>query len=228
MKKLQSYFPVLLSVASAALVVIASTPAAHADSVTIAADPTAASSNFQSSGATAQVGYNINTSDDGTSFLVTLTSSDPNRLDFANLYFDSVANNGLGSDLGIETTNYNAFDPNTGTPNDLHTVAGYSATIDDNGTTSIISVIIPNTFFLNDPLGIGFAKTPDGSDVSIHLSQSFGYSVVGGGANFAAPAELGEAQVGSAVAAPEPSSLVFLGTGILGAAGAFRKRFLNL
>ena len=52
------------------------------------------------------------------------------------------------------------------------------------GGTDTLTVNIPNAFFLTDPLGMGFTKTPNGTDVSLHLSQSFSYSVVGGGANF--------------------------------------------
>ena len=71
---------------------------------------------------------------------------------------------------------------------------------------------------------MGFTKDADGSYVSLHLSQSFSYSVVGGSANFAAPAELGAVTLSDVVATPEPSSLTLLGTGIIAAAGMVRRR----
>lgn len=192
--------------------------------VTIAANPGAPTSNFSSPSATATVGYNIYTRDDGNFFYVLLTTTDTSALPFANLYFDTIASTpGTGSNLGFEVTNNQAFIPGKGgvfTPSS----SDFSfATTNDMGTLGITAAI-SNTFFLTDPLGMGFAKTPDGTLVSLHLSQSFGYSVVGGSANFPPPVELGDALVGSATSVPEPATLSLIATGLLGAASAIRRR----
>ena len=93
---------------------------------------------------------------------------------------------------------------------------------------TLAAITIPNSFFLNNPLGMEFTPTPDGSLVSLHLSQSFGYSVVGGSGNFPAPAELGDATIGSPSAVPEPGSFTLLGLGAAGImVGSLRKRFVR-
>jgi hypothetical protein len=214
----------LTALAFAAVAVLA-TSTAHAGTVTIAEDSGAAIGNFQSPGSTATTGYTITTSDDGTNFDVVLMTANPNALSFANLYFDTIASTpNTGSNLGFEfssnSANSDAFDPDTSTKFSLAGTGVTSAfNVDSNGTTA--SIAIPNSFFLTNPDGMPFADTPDGTLVSLHLSQSFGYSVVGGSANFAAPVELGDAVVSSST--PEPASLSLLGLSICGLV-AFRKR----
>ena len=206
----------LLVLASAALAFSAATPA-HATVISIGADSNAATSNFQSPGSTATVGYTIQTSDDGSNFDVLLTTSDPNALPFANLYFDSIASTpNTGSNVGFEfgqtSANDDAFDPTSGTKYSL-AGTGVTAAFTLTGGVTMASIVIPNSFFLTNPDGMPFAQTQPGTLVSLHLSQSFGYSVVGGSANFAAPVELGDAVVGSAT--PEPASLALFGVGSL-------------
>ncbi len=210
---------------------LAVAPVAKADVITIAQDPNAPTSNFQNPGSTATIGYTIQTNDDGTNFYVDLTATDPAALPFANLYFDTIASTpNTGSNLGFEfgQTSSDAFDPDTGTKYDLSNTGVTSLfTVDTSGDT-LAAITIPNSFFLNNPLGMEFTPTPDGSLVSLHLSQSFGYSVVGGSGNFPAPAELGDATIGSPSAVPEPGSFTLLGLGAAGImVGSLRKRFVR-
>ena len=197
---------------------------------TIAQDPNAATSNFQSPGSTATAGYTITTSDTNGYFNVTLTSTDPTALEFANLYFDTTASTpGTGSNLGFEfgptVANDDAFDPDT---SQKYSLAGTGVTAVFSGTQGdyTAQIEIPNTFFLYNPDAMPFTPTSPGDLVSLHLSQSFGYSVVGGSGNFAAPVELGDAPV-SVAATPEPSSLVLLGTGITALAGFARRKLFR-
>jgi hypothetical protein len=216
--------------ALAALTALILPSVAQADTVTIAADPNAFQSNFGQCpdpscqpGSTATVGYTITTSDNGSSVIVAFSTTDPNALPFANLYFDTVANNGMGSDLGFEasaTQVNDAFDPDTGMKYTATTTAagsGFSSVETVVGSTETITVTIPNSYFLTDPDGIGFAKPASGTDVSLHLSQTFGYSVVGGGANFPAPSELGEVTVTAAASpVPEPAGITYMAMSSIG------------
>jgi len=214
----------ILSFAAAALLTLPSI--AFADTV-IPADPGALEGNFSDPGNTARVGYTIAVSDDGTNYVVVFTTTDvAHALPFANLYFDTVANNGLGSNLGFEagqTQVNDAFIPGVGGSNTSVAGLGLTSTFTSTAGLDTLTVTIPNAFFLTDPLGLGFTKTPNGTAVSLHLSQTFGYSVVGGGALFPAPVELGEATVTAAVApVPEPASLTYMalsGFGLLAEAG---------
>jgi hypothetical protein len=216
----------ILSLAATALLILPSIASATTI-VTIAGDPNAPTSNFQNPGNTATYGYTITTSDNGTQVVVAVSTSDKNAqgLDFANLYFESTANDATtGSNVGFEasgTAVNDAFDPNTGVKYST-AMPGFSSTEVDDGTNKTITVTIPNVFFLDDPDGIGFAKTPAGTDVSLHLSQSFGYSVVGGSADYPRPQELGLAEVDAPAPVPEPAGLTYMalsGFGLLAEAG---------
>jgi len=231
----------IFSFAAAALLALPSV--AFADAV-IPKDSSALQGNFGQCaahacdpGSTAQVGYTITTSDNGTSFIVAVSTTDANALPFANLYFDTIASTpGTGSNLGFEvsaTAVNDAFYPNTGQKYTATVTApgsGFSSVETNVGGTETITVTIPNSYFLTDPDGF-FTPTPDGTLVSLHLSQSFGYSVVGGGANFAAPVELGDAIVSAAASpVPEPAGLTYMalsGFGLLAEAGRRLRRRKN-
>ena len=197
---------------------LTTTSPVYAGTITIAQDDNAAQGNFQTPGTTATVGYTIAVSDDGIDFNVFLSTTDPKALPFANLYIDTIASTpNTGSNLGFEfgQSSMDAFYPNTGVKYVIDGMGvGSTFSVDTTGTTALI--VIPNNFFLNNPASMPFASTPAGTLVSLHLSQSFGYSVVGGGANYAAPIELGDAIVDAPSVAPEPNSLVLFGIGGLG------------
>lgn len=193
----------------------------NACTVTIAQDPNAPTSNFQDPGNTATSGYTIATNDDGTNFTAVLTSADPQALPFTNLYFDTIASTAnTGSNLGFEfgQSSEDAFDPDTSQKYSL-AGTGVTSTFTVVGGVITADITIPNSFFLTNPDGMEFQPTPDGTLVSLHLSQSFGYSVVGGSADYPAPVELGDAVVGSASAVPEPGplSLMLTGCGVIAA-----------
>ena len=161
---------------------------------------------------TPNVSYTLTTSDDGTNFYNTFTTSSTNALDFANIYFDTnVGQAGEnGSNLGFEITNDRAFIPGVnGVYYDL-SKTGVTFTDVLMGNTRTISLITPNSFFLNDPTGIPFAKTLPGGEVTVHYSQAFDYTFVGGSNNYTLPNELGGAIVNTPPATPEPAGLEYM------------------
>lgn len=202
-------------------------PLAHAgiNTVTIAQDPGAATSNFQAPGTTATTGYTIQVYDDGTYLNVVEQTTGTGGLPFANLYFDTTPSTYPGSNLGFEfgtdAATYDAFIPGVTGSNTLIGSAATAAFI-INGDQITADIKIANNFFIENPLSLAYPSTPSGTDVSLHLSQSFGYSVVGGGGNYAAPAELGEAIVSTPT--PEPGLYGLLGIGMAGLVGAFRRK----
>ena len=195
--------------------------------VSISANASAPVGNFGTPGTQNAAAYNIYTRDDGSYFYVLVTTTDAAAPVFANLYLDTIAStSGTGSNLGFEVNNDRAFIPG---------VSGYFtpsssdfsfATANDSGTIGITAAI-SNNFFLTDPLGMGFATTPDGTLVSLHLSQSFGYSVVGGGGNYPAPTELGAATVSSNTPVPEPATIEYMAISGLGLLSFGGRRLLE-
>ena len=75
----------------ATCVALFSSVSIFADTVTIAGDRNAPTSNFQNPGNTATSGYTITTSGAGGYVVVALKTNDLTAPDFANLYFESVA-----------------------------------------------------------------------------------------------------------------------------------------
>jgi hypothetical protein len=219
----------LLSFAAAALLAIPS--AAFAGTVTITADPNAPTNNFGTGGNTNAYAYTITTSDDGTSVIVALTTSTSTPYDFANLYFDSNAFSSpyLGSTIGFEvagSTVNDAFIPGVNGSN-VSAGPGVTSVETTNGATKTITVSIANSFFENPPADLDFAATPVNGYVSLHISQSFGYSAVGQSTDFSKPAELGLVQLHSPV--PEPAGIDYMAiSGLVALAGAGRRLYGRL
>lgn len=166
------------------------------------------------------VAYDIYTRADATYFYIGLETATnyAGGLDFANLYFDTSP--GTGSDVAFEVINTRAFDPNVGMyfnytagTDDIH----YSLTAGSASTPSVIEFAVPFTFFLSDPLGIGFPVAT--TAVQLRLSQTFGYSVAGG-------ASYGADRLGT-VAVPEPTSMALAAVGLVGLAYVARRRRLT-
>lgn len=204
----------------------------YADTVTIAADPNAPTSNFQNPGNTATVGYTINTSGNGTSVIVAVSTTDlAHALPFANLYFETDAyDTTQGSNLGFEasaTGVTDAFIPSTGA-RDYNTTAanGFSSVETIQNGVETITVTLPDSYFETDPDGLGFPLTTDGA-VSLHLSQSFSYSVVGGSTYYPRPDELGLADVGASSVTPEPPSAQYMVLAMLCAALAYGRKYMQ-
>ncbi len=129
---------------------------------------------------------------------------------FANLYFDLNPSVGDGSDLGFElsTTGQRAF------------VAGGSAAPMQVSGISVVSTdpsslefSIPFAYLSAPIAGLNyFPGQTFESDITLRLSQSFGYSV-NGGATYG-PDRLGALNIGSVVAVPEPESYALMLAGI--------------
>jgi hypothetical protein len=219
----------LLSFAAAALLALPSV--AFADKVTITANPTAPQGDFADGGNTNAYSYTITTSDDGHSVIVSLTTSTSTPYDFANLYFDSNAFSPtyLGSTIGFEVagnTVSDAFIPGVSGSN-VPAGPGVTSVETTSGSKKTITVSIANSFFENPPADLDFPATPVDGYVSLHISQSFGYSAVGQSTDFPKPVELGLMQLTSPV--PEPAGIDYMAiSGLVALAGAGRRLYGRL
>ena len=135
---------------------------------------------------------------------------------FANLYFDlnPAANN--GSDLGFELgpNSQDVFIPNTGQKL-ITTDIQRAANADGSG----FEVAIPISYFNSAIPGLTYDPAvtfPNGNSVVLRLSQTFGYSVAGGGSY--GPTRLGAVAIGGAAPEPGTWALMTLGVGLAGVA----------
>jgi hypothetical protein len=199
--------------------------AAHADA-TVGYSATADEGNFGTpSNVSDSVGYTISMTSDPTDVNLVLTTTpttDPvtpvdGNLNFTNLYFStSVVSGTGGSTVGFEIQNEDAFIP--GVPGSVSTQNdGITFNQPKSGEWDIS---IPWQYFETDPDNLGFTKISATNDVvRLNLSQSFGYSVAGGQANY------GDMRLGEAIlSTPEPSSYA-LGGIVLVTFAVLRSRF---
>ena len=114
----------------------------------------------------------------------------PPGLLFANLYYSVRSGPGpfgnAGQSIAFEITNDRAFNPNIGTPypdngsNLIQYVTSSSV-----GNPDILESAIDLSVFWNNALGVGgFDPDPNAVGIRLNLSQSFGYSVAGGQADY--------------------------------------------
>ena len=134
-------------------------------------DPTAPEGNFSGPVAgTDAAPYNVFVGGDSTDFYVAIqTTSEANKVaDFANLYLSTDPS--LGTNIAFEVSNQNAFIPGGGnalyntTPANTLPIT-FLVTDTDSTGQSTIEFGVPWTFFINDPLGLGFEKATPGTSV---------------------------------------------------------------
>lgn len=181
-----------------------------APTATVTYDPGAPLGNFGAPGTTNHnVGYSVYMRTDGTYLYGAVAASGPtNTLDFANIYYDI---DGVpGSDLGIEVTNDRFFIPGFPTyTNDTLNLSTFFI------GTGVIEFAIDWTMFTADPYNILTTNTAPGGSVITRLSQSFGYSVAGGGSY--GPNRLGAVNAPESV--PEPATIALIAMAMLSMLG---------
>jgi hypothetical protein len=212
---------------SAAIVALATTTAAHAvvytTSVTIGYDPNAATSNFPGGspgpGTTAnETAYTIRTGIDATNFYVDVATSgnsgnDLTSYDFANIYIGGAR---FSNSLVVEVTN-DRFAYN-GT---YYGLAGtgftYTSTGNPSAGTADISFVLPLAFLENDPHNLGYASPhlTVGDQVRVSYAQAYGYSFVGGTANYG-PDRLGSQLIPAPAPEPAAWAMMLVGFGAIG------------
>jgi hypothetical protein len=175
---------------------------------------------------TDSVGYDIYVRGDATYLYVgleTTSNFDHPDLNFTNLYFGTPT---LGSTIGFEVTNNDAFVPGVAgsvgyTPGTGPGQIDYAVTPGSATTPSVIEVAIPWIDFTTNALGLeALGFSPLTSEVQLRLSQSFGYSVAGGATY--GDDRLGLLSVPGTV--PEPASIAAWGVlGVIAGGAAWRR-----
>lgn len=125
-----------------------------------------------------------------------------------NLYFSTVGV--ANSNIGFEFQNDRAFRPGLpGYYNDLAAAGIVMGTVAD-ATSNVFEFAIPQSYLFTDPQNTGMATSQPGQDFRMTLSQSYGYAVAGGQANYGND-RLGRVTLSAPV--PEPASIAALGLG---------------
>lgn len=219
----------LLAAAVAALGLLA-LPVAHADgTTTITVDPTNLNyGNFGAPTLTTGAGgtpYTLTTTTTASSFDIDLTPlASAAGEDFYNLYLSTGYEIGIGGSVigisGDANGISNLFVP--GGANG-YSLAGTGITSTYDAANGGFDVTVPWTFLETDPSGLDYSEISSANDeVRVNLSQSFGYTVVGGAANYGAN-ELGSGILPSA-SVPDTASTLALLALACGGLMAARKR----
>ncbi len=203
---------------------------AGASSVTVATDPNAPNGNFGNPGLSSEAGYTINLTDQSGLLFGLVSQTGGTAIGpFTNLYFDLDSATRSGSDLGFEIgpNGVRAFVPENGSASVLDASLYNFASTTTNGLLTV-EFRLDNSLFTNAIAGLNYnpALNFGGSLVRLNLSQTLGYSVAGGQANFGSQ-RLGTFTVGAeAGAVPEPATwaMMLLGFGAIGMATRRRRK----
>ena len=217
-------FALGVSGAQATIVVDGTLDAAYgAPTSSVAYNPAAPISNFGApTNESNAIAYDIYMKEDGGNVYLFLQTNpgqgQTSAGGFANLYFDLDPGQNNGSDLGFEVTNNLAFIPG---------VSGSVAAplVQFAGDTNHLEIMIPDSYFTAPIAGLSyypghnFVSAAD-PDLTLRLSQSFGYSVAGGDS-------YGDDRLGRVTlpfATPEPATLALFGSSLFGMGWLKRKQ----
>jgi hypothetical protein len=200
----------------------------YTNTSSVGLDPVAPIGNFDAPQSTARASYNVYlAAQNGYVYgFLQYTGGDLVSPTFANLYFDTDPDNPLdsGSDIGFElaAAHTNFFIPGVGSTGP---VSGIQVAVSADGKG--LEFAIPNSFFTTKVPGFEANYYSDtqlatvGSNVALRLSQSFNYSVAGGGSY--GKYRLGKVTLTSAVPEPATWGMMISGFGVAGAAMRRRK-----